>query len=652
MKKCLYLLCIMFVMSLSSKAAPGDTTWVQANIAQMTYTGNYDSAVVFPNTGVTYRKILMIFTLGKYVCPGSPPPQYCGSWDYIVNNYIMTPGGDTMEISRMITPYATTSTYFPNTWTYDYVFDVTDYAALLKSNATIRVAFGGYSYGFTVNVRFAFIEGTPDRTVMGLNRLWHGQFEYGVSTDPITNHVFPVSKVVPAGTVTTDLKMRITGHGEDGNNCNEFCPNTYDVILNGNDIFTQNFFRTNCGLNPVYTQTGTWVYNRSGWCPGALVYDIYNPLPAAAGTYSVNVTFPAYTTVSSSSGNSTPTYDIEAVAVYYDSINKNLDASMDEILAPNMDPDYSRTNTVCGEPIIHVHNSGSTTITSLSINYGIVGSGGIANYLWNGSLAALQDTDIALPAIWPLEADDGLNITQQFMAKIMLVNGVIDDDQTNDSLISSFKPAPLWEDSAFVIKMKTSNVFTYPESWQILDVNNNVVASRTNTSPLTLYTDTVRLSFSCYKLVVSTPDGYGFLYGNYYSGSTGDNGYMFIYKYGSSQVTPPNYHGGDFGTGFTQYFTTSQFPAGVTTEVVGKESLETYPNPAQNIVNVDFAGMQQVNGKIRLTDALGRVVSETLCTDLHNQINVEALSNGVYTLLFIDNSHPNNRLTSRLLIAK
>ncbi len=385
MRNFLLVLCAALFISHSSNANPGDTTWVQANMTQLTAPANFDTSIVFPNTGVTYRKILMIFTLGKYVCPGSP--QYCGSWDYIVNNYIMTPGGDTMEISRLITPYATTSAYFPNTWTYNYVFDVTDYAAFLKSNATVRIGYGGYSYGFTANVRFAFIEGIPDRNVVGVQRLWHGQFEYGVASDPITNHVYPLTATVPAGTGSVEMKMRITGHGEDGNNCNEFCPNTYNVLLNNAVVTTQNFFRTNCGDNPVYTQTGTWVYNRAGWCPGALVNNIYNTLPGAAGTYSVNVTFPAYTTISSSSGNSTPTYDIEAASVYYGGMNKVLDASLDEILAPNDDPSYARSNTVCGQPVIHVHNSGNTVITSLSINYGVTGSGA-GNYVWTGSLAS------------------------------------------------------------------------------------------------------------------------------------------------------------------------------------------------------------------------------------------------------------------------
>ena len=81
-------------------------------------------------------------------------------------------------------------------------------------------------------------------------------------------------------------------------------------------------------------------------------------------------------------------------------------------------------------------------------------------------------------------------------------------------------------------------------------------------------------------------------------------------------------------------------------------SLEAYPNPAQNTVNVEISGIQDVKGKIQIIDALGRVVSVTLCSSSLQQIDVKNLANGVYTILFVDEAHPGNKLTTRLLIAK
>ena len=119
-----------FLMLCSAKAAPGDTSVVQSHtLTQLANFGNYDAPAIFPTTSTTYRDINMTFTLGKYSCPGNP--QYCGSWDYTAQIYLITPA-DTFEIGRLVTPYATTTARFPLTWQHRYNFDVTDYAQYLK----------------------------------------------------------------------------------------------------------------------------------------------------------------------------------------------------------------------------------------------------------------------------------------------------------------------------------------------------------------------------------------------------------------------------------------------------------------------------------------------------------------------------------------
>ena len=107
-------------------------------------------------------KIIMIFTLGKYSCPAGT--QYCADWDYTVQNFLMTKTGDTVELGRLITPYANTSyARFPMTWKQRYTYDVTDLYSLLKGSAAIRIHYSGYSGGFTANITFAFIEGKPKK---------------------------------------------------------------------------------------------------------------------------------------------------------------------------------------------------------------------------------------------------------------------------------------------------------------------------------------------------------------------------------------------------------------------------------------------------------------------------------------------------------
>lgn len=182
-----------------SFAKPGDTTWVQAqNDVQLDWYNDFDAPVTFPSGSVSYRKIIMVFTLGKYQCPSGT--QYCGDWDYTVQNFLMTPT-DTFELSRLITPYANAS--YPRTpwgWKQRYYFDVTDFYPVLKNAATIRLSYHNYSGGFTGNIRFAFIEGTPPRNVTGIKRLWHGAFPFGNSANPIENYLPATNVAAQANT--------------------------------------------------------------------------------------------------------------------------------------------------------------------------------------------------------------------------------------------------------------------------------------------------------------------------------------------------------------------------------------------------------------------------------------------------------------------
>jgi hypothetical protein len=161
----------LFLKSNTIFAAPGDTITIYTQVnKQLTYTGNYDSTVKFPDTSVHYRKILMHLILGRYSCPAGS--QYCGSWDYISGVYcIPSTKYDSFELARYITPYA--GEREPG-YTNEVIYDVTDYAPILHNLKTIRYFFGGYSYGFTVTVYFQLIEGTPPRDPVKVKKLWSG----------------------------------------------------------------------------------------------------------------------------------------------------------------------------------------------------------------------------------------------------------------------------------------------------------------------------------------------------------------------------------------------------------------------------------------------------------------------------------------------
>ncbi len=663
MKQCFYFLSMLFCLATTAAmAAPGDTTWVQANIKNLGWYGNYDSTVVFPN-GKTYRSIYMIFTLGKYMCPGYNPATagsgtghsgWCGDWDYTVLNYVMTPDGQAYEMGRLITPYANALTPRMG-WdaTQTYVYDVTDFAPLLHDTVTIRTLYSGYSGGFTENIKFAMIEGTPDRDVTRIHRLWSGSFGYGGTPD-INSHFTPVVDTAPEFTRSATLKFLVTGHGSDANGCCEFMSHNYKVILNSNPIANETIWRSDCGSNELYPQSGTWVFERANWCPGALVHPHYTELPGivTGSRFRLGIQFDPY------SGGGL--YTTEATLFYYGALKKTLDASIDQIISPTNDANHLRENPICGTPVIHVKNRGASTINTINFQYGMKG-GTMVNYTWHCALSTFAESDVTLPALKDLNTISGDTLLHSFVVKILTVNGSMDADSTNNIMTSQFYAAPHWPSKFRVILYTTNNAITSDstiseDSWAIYDRNNNVVASRANAKLQKLYTDTVKLPTGYYKLVVYDSSCFGlnwWLFPNL--GLT--PGFFNVKKLNTNALIPmTNYaysgqYAHDIGCGFTQYFYTIDTAESITNISNNEMALEAYPNPAQNIVNVEISGINGVKGKIRIVDALGRVVSETGCYDVRQQINTSSLINGVYTILFI-NDNGGNMLSTRLLIMK
>jgi hypothetical protein len=651
MRKIFYLLFVAGFINTTAKAAVGDTTIVQAqDTTWLSYYGNYDTSVVFPDGSKTYRKIYMVFTLGKYHCPGSP--MYCGDWDYTVLNYLMTKT-DTVELSRLITPYANVSyARFPWTLQQHYVYDVTDYYPLLKDTATVRILYSGYSGGFTANIKFLFIEGTPERNVVGIKRLWHGSPGYG-TVRGIDSSFLPVSLTAPASAVTAEMKVLITGHGSDANGCCEFASHYYEVMLNSTAVAHTDIWRSDCGSNELYPQSGTWIYERGNWCPGALVRPHFHNLPGITGSsnYLVGLHFEPYS-VSSPSG----IYTTEAQIFYYGAMNKTLDASIDDIIAPTNYEGYYRENPTSGDPVITIRNTGSTAISSIQFQYGVEGYT-LQNYTWNGSLASLTDTTISLPVTPEMAGLSGFTKTYRFIAKIVQVNGSTDNDASNDTMGAYFTTTPIWP-FKIAIQLKTNGSKMpdgYSEtSWMIYNVNDltTPVAQRINNNVNTTYNDTVSL-FGAYKLVVVDSGCDGINWWNYvnYSPNPGT---------GSFKVTPATsgfakpltgYFGGDFGCGFTQYFTAGWPNAGLSNaeQPVGI-NLETYPNPVKDNVSVNIIGSAKIDGTLQLFDAMGRVVMTKDCNEVITNWNLQQLTNGMYTIVFVNKA--GQKLQTRIIVAK
>ena len=143
------------------------------------------------------------------------------------------------------------------------MFDVTDYAPLLKDSVELECG----NWQELLDLKFAFIEGTPPREVKNVTAFWKGT-HYLSNWDET---ILPQTYAPGDGESMWRLKTRASGHGfGQGNNCAEFCDNTHSVKVNDVPQWSWEIMQE-CADNPLYPQGGTWIYDRAGWCPGAPV---------------------------------------------------------------------------------------------------------------------------------------------------------------------------------------------------------------------------------------------------------------------------------------------------------------------------------------------------------------------------------------------
>ncbi len=662
MKK-LYLATLFCLTLASVSANPGDTTIVQAHKGtQLSWYNNYDTTVTFPDGSLSYRKIIMEFTLGKYACPGYNPNNpgegqgqtgWCADWDYDIHLIACIPGGDTLELGRLITPYANSN--FPRTpasWQHAYQFDVTDYYPLLKGNVTLRIQYAGYSGGFTGSLRFYMIEGTRARDVVGIRNLWQGSFPYGNSAGSIDTKITPQTLTMPEAASTAAMKVLITGHGGDKpENCAEFCKKWYQFKVNNTMVKQQDIWRDDCGSNFLYPQSGTWVYDRGNWCPGDLVHEHIFELPStitSGSTFTTDLDFQPY-----ASGDNSALYKIAAALFFYGPIKHTLDAGIEDIISPSNNETHYRSNPVCGQPTIKVKNYGSSAINNLQLEYGVAGQT-LSNYTWTGHIASLDEAMVTLPSL-PTMNNLTAGQLSTYEVKIIGVNNNKDEDSLNNFRSASFVPAPKWEGGNFRIDLKMSGNIegnVNELNWTIKNMADSVLFERKGTESAKLYQDEIHLEDGCYKLEVATNIGRGLNFFGFFG-----KGYFRISdRKTQKKIALPKTDLGsssleaNFGNGFIQYFTVQNAEVlDINGIQKGARQVAVYPNPAQDQLYLSVATDRPEQANIRLFNVIGQELWHTRSQKTEVTIPLQIFANGIYYLEYKTNdySHSEKIVISR-----
>lgn len=614
MKKILSLAIALTLFSVAVFAAEGDTVTVRVHDrTHMNYYGSFDKKALFPKGDVSFRKAWLYFTIG---CPDNG----CSPWDYTTKISIRRGTGkldtagkeikEDIEISRYITPYATGLT---KTFSRLFRMDVTDYLPLLTDSVEIRLFYEGYSDGFAVTTDFQLIKGTPVRKTIGIETVYSGYYDYGNPNSPIEDKLINKKFKAPAGTKSIRLRTLQTGHGgEQNQNCAEFCSKTATIKVNENIQFQNVIWRDNCGLNAIFPQPGTWIYDRANWCPGATVNPFYNeltPIVNLADSFGVDMDMDDFT------ANGNAGYNIATHLIYYDNAAAKNDVELEDIIAPSKTFEYNRMNPVCGQPKIRVRNNNATPLTAMVITYGLTG-GQSRTINWEGNIEpyAFQDIDLDPIAI--------NNNEKTFYCSLSNPNGAADDNLVNNELTSTFNSVVTYP-SKLIVELKT-NARPTQSIWYLTNSADSTLYQRTGAKASTTYKDTVTLTDGCYKLrlIDKNKDGLSFSFNS-------DGGGLFVLRNGEGKLIKtfePN-----FGTEIGQQFIVGSGTNNIEDIKAEQQKIHLFPNPTANTFTLLFGTMQAA--VVQVYDYTGKmVIAQSIVNPTSDEttVDVSSLTPGMY----------------------
>ena len=538
------------------------------------------------------------------------------------------------ELARVITPYGSG---LANNWEFTTVFDITDFIQILRDSVEIRCHYSGWSSGFSATLDFEFIEGTPARNVIKVENIYSGSYNYISSSDFEANKLIPQTKFIESNSTEAMVKMTTTGHGFDNNaSAAEFKPIDYFVNVDGALTHTQYNWDSDCGENPIYPQGGTWIYDRANWCPGkraqAFNHEI-TPQITAGDSISLNIDFQNY----SWGGTQTPSYIVECQLFQYEGANFSNSAEIIDIIKPSLKDEYSRKNPICGNPLIRIRNYGSSPLTTLDIEYKVVG-GTSQTYNWIGNLGFLETEDVELPKLTNWSGSENT-----FEVILSNPNGQADDYEENNTMKSEFENVPEYPET-FALWVGTNggviNTFTQESetTWDFYDENGNIEFTSGSLYGNIQYRDTLSFAKGCYTFIMNDTDEDGL---DFWANNDG-GGMVRFREIGASWLKAFN---ADFGTNIIHQFSVG---SSATITSLGQENnWEVYPNPTKNTLTVE--GISDEKTKLTLQDNLGKVILKRIITDSgfnSETINLEQFENGIY---FIKISNFKEEITKKVV---
>ncbi|MGB0391445.1 MAG: LamG-like jellyroll fold domain-containing protein [Salibacteraceae bacterium] len=553
-----------------------------------------------------------------------------------------------IEIGRFITPYGIGLDLGPEGFAWWY--DVTDYVHYLQDSVDLQAG----DQLELIDLRFLFLEGTPTREVLSVNRVWgqsgsksYKNLDNDVSLNEVEIPLDPKTKSVK-------IKTRFTGHGHNSNDgsyphCCEWTDNTHSLIVDGVKFNDWHIWQENeCAENPVFPQGGTWPGAREGWCPGDVVRDNDFEVGFLVSGSSFKLDYDITDVPTNNQGMGNGNYVVAVHAVQYKETKFEHDVSLEDVYAPTNEGIHARKASICDYPIVVIKNVGTEPLRSCEFRYK-VGNGDVRSFKWTGNLYFMDSEEVELPV-----SDEGFysgNGGVGFEIVVANPNGAGDQNPENNKLISEFDTPDRYEGKLF-IKYTTNN--SPSDNWYLVkNIQGDTILFQDGSShsARTNYIDTLDLKNGCYTFYMHDVNHDGL---SYFANTAQGSGALQLWNVDEDdKFIGIKSLKNNFGRSLNYSFTYGQklgdytvdnpsdldwdgwvlWPTEVD-EIDTEVTMSVYPNPTDGKVNVELLGME---GSYKLT------MYNSLGAKLHDEkvegkefykttLNLENSEDGIYYL--------------------
>jgi|GEM_PF-2796029 len=406
------------------------------------------------------------------------------------------------EIARFFLPWKSDQTSVNSV----FEFDISAYSLLLQKQSTLYIEVSNTPSPLKMTLDFSWKTGEQPALVSRIVNLWNSRlsgFPYQDKNKSINAFLKSKTIQVSAREKYAVLKIYLSGSGSEKQRPTETeCSKFYFIKVNGQTVAKRAVWRDDCSLNATFPQAGPWTYSRANWCPGQTLR-VFDHFIALGSDTTLKLELQIQEALKENP--QLQRFVVSANLVLYEQALHTNDAAIVEILAPNKNQMHTRYNPICSSPVVRVKNTGSDTLRSLLIGYGL-DENYENRYRWRGELAFMEEEIVYLPPLnWYFF--DQQKKPSEFFAAILEVNHQADEYEGNNLQMSSINLAPVYPNK-IQIRFKTDES-AQDNSMEVVDDMGIPLFEAADFVNDSLYTFDLDLLPGCYEFIIYDQQGNG-----------------------------------------------------------------------------------------------------------------------------------------------